>query len=76
MRPIPLTLLAATAFALTASEQVTLEIKQTEKATLTQASEIKLKQILNIAGQEIETESHQKFTVKSITGEMTFEVNG
>lgn len=60
--------IALTACAITVSAQVTLEIKQTEESTVTQQSDITLKQILQIAGQEIETQSMQKLTTQSITG--------
>ena len=56
------------ACAITTSAQVTLEIKQSEKSTVTQQSDITLKQILQIAGQEIETQSIQKLTTEFVTG--------
>jgi hypothetical protein len=59
--------IALTACAITASAQVTLEIKQTEKFTLTQQTDVNIKQILQIAGQEIQTQSIQKFTTESVT---------
>jgi hypothetical protein len=55
--------------AFTASAQVTLEFKQTEKSTVTVQSDVNLKQTLQIAGQEIQTRSIQKFTTQSVTGD-------
>ena len=55
--------------AFTASAQVTLEFKQTEKSTVTVQSDVNLKQTLQIAGQEIQTQSIQKFTTESVTGD-------
>ena len=60
--------IALTACAITASAQVTLEIKQTEKFTVTQQTDVNLKQILQIAGQEIQTQSIQNFTTQFVTG--------
>ena len=60
--------IALTACAVTASAQVTLEIKQTEKFTVTQQTDINLKQTLQIAGQEIQTQSIQNFTTQFVTG--------
>ena len=53
----------------TASAQVTLEIKHAENSTVTAQSDVNLKQTLQIAGQEIETQSIQKFTTESVTGD-------
>ncbi|MBC8324233.1 MAG: hypothetical protein H8E27_01210 [Verrucomicrobia subdivision 3 bacterium] len=58
---------ALAACAITASAQITLEIKHTENSTFTSQHNVKLIQILKIAGQEIPTKSLQKFTVKSTT---------
>ena len=68
MNPIQYILTALAACSITASAQVTLEIKQTEKSTVTRQSDISLKQILQIAGQEIETQSIQKITTESVNG--------
>jgi hypothetical protein len=55
--------------AFTTSAQVTLEIKHAENSTVTVQSDVNLKQTLQIAGQEIETQSIQKFTTESDTGD-------
>jgi hypothetical protein len=68
MKHIKHIITALAACAITASAQVTLEIEHTEKSAFTSQSDVKLIQILKIAGQEIPTKSLQKFTVKSTTG--------
>ncbi len=68
MKHIQHILTALAACAISASAQVTLEIKQTEKSTITHQADISIKQILQIAGQEVPTESIQKFTTESVTG--------
>jgi len=62
------TLIALVTCAFTASAQVSLQIKQSENSTITHHSDISIKQILQIAGQEVPTESIQKYTTKSVSG--------
>ncbi len=68
MKHIQHILIALAACAITASAQVTLENKQTEKSTYTVKVGTNIKQTLQIAGQEIPTQTLQKFTIQSTTG--------
>ena len=64
-----------TAFAITASAQVTLEIMQTENSSFSIQTNIKLDQILHLAGQEIATQNSQTFTTEHTT-EVRDKTNG
>ena len=60
--------IALTACAVTASAQVRLQIMQAENSTSRIQTDIKLEQILQLAGQEIITHNSQTFTTEHTTG--------
>mgnify|MGYP004407075185 CR=1 FL=1 len=60
--------IALTACAITASAQVRLQIMQAENSTSRIQTDIKLDQILQLAGQEIITHNSQTFTTEHTTG--------